>query len=274
MVEFHLRGRLLNFEKPQHMFTVFIPLSRELFDKYTFGAKKSTSIRKAFNVKEDFEDVDILAEESREGEYQLRVKVFLTPGSYPSVTEVIKQLSHSLYRSTGMVLTLELVRKKRYLKLIFSEKSSNLFAHFYNEKFSVRSTSSFFNSFLKHPVDTVLSERSYLLFDYNSLLHEIKSEEDINIPFPSDHEILVYSNICDFTHFGSKQIQILRACKFQLKNHNYNQVLIFDTPHYIPVSNNRIRVVDIELRDLTGDYFPLKDGHAILKLHFRKVNKD
>ena len=274
LVEFHLRGTLFNFEKNVYMFTVVIPITEEEYIRLASNAKKRSNVKYSYNYIESFEDMDMMIQKENEKDYKIYLKIFLIQGSYTTAEEIIHQLSQSLFNWTRMNLVLQMSKKKRHLKILTPNKNNTIHEHEIDiTQFSVIPSDYFLSTFFKRGKDVLINEKDYILFDSKNIMHEFKLDEEIDIPLPIDHEILVYSNVCDFSYFGSKQIQILRACKFQLKKHKFNQVLVYDSPHYIPVNNSRIRVIDIELRDLTGQLFPLKEGHAILKLHFRKINK-
>ena len=178
------------------------------------------------------------------------------------------RFSNTLFRTLSMTLGIsETTRriKKRTLNLYLASHAQKLYSYY-----SIIASPYFASSYCKETEGFPL-DNDYILFDDKKPTHEIKFDNEVTMPRPSNHEIILYSNICDFSYFGSNKLPILRACKFPLRSGKFDFVIIYDTPHYVPVIGNRIQEIEIELRDLQGHLFPIDEGHAIVKLHFRKI---
>ena len=85
--------------------------------------------------------------------------------------------------------------------------------------------------------------------------------------------LYIYSNIGEYVRIGNTESPLLAVISFA--NINYDSTLaekIFKTPMYIPVSQNRVSQIDIELYDGAGQLIPfVDDGVTTMRLHFRQT---
>lgn len=274
LVEFHLRGIMYNFETPMRMLVVDTPTTKESYMYFSEHRKvEKYHAKEAFriNLKES-DEVTMVFEKVEDDQYRCRRTIYLKPGLYKSFKDIIRQLSSTLSRTLEMTLgiseTNKRNKKKRTLNLYLTSRSKDLYSYY------TISVSPYFASSYCTETENFPFQEEYVIFTKDKSSHEIKFDAEMLLPKPSNHEIILYSNICDFTYFGSHKLQILRACKFPLENGMYDHVIIYDTPHYVPVIGNRIQEIEVELRDLEGKFFPILEGHTIIKLHFRKIENN
>ena len=81
----------------------------------------------------------------------------------------------------------------------------------------------------------------------------------------ADSSLYIYSNICEPQMFGPKNLRVLRV--FPVRK----SWTVLETPHYVPVCMNTIPRILIDIRDVEGNRFSFRNGHAIVKLHFKEV---
>ena len=87
------------------------------------------------------------------------------------------------------------------------------------------------------------------------------------------NEIFLYSNIIDYQFIGSEMAQLLRVISVNRLPLNKLVDIIYDSPHYVPVLDNKIQSIRMFLRDSQGDPIRFTDTNSkvIYKLHFRKI---
>lgn len=101
---------------------------------------------------------------------------------------------------------------------------------------------------------------------------EVPSEPMIPAPTNIDH-IYVYTNIVEFDIVGDTVAPLLRIIPMQSflgNNEMTHYTHVFNTPHYLTVSNHYIESIQIDLRNDLGQYIPFVSGRTIVKLHFRR----
>ena len=78
----------------------------------------------------------------------------------------------------------------------------------------------------------------------------------------------VYSNVCAYRMVGDTRAPLLRPVAVT----SYDQHTIyadFSNPHYLPVSQDYFRALEILIRDTEGHPVPFVPGEVIVTLHFR-----
>ena len=86
--------------------------------------------------------------------------------------------------------------------------------------------------------------------------------------------LYVYCDCIDYQFVGDTFAPLFRvvAVTNDLKYGDYVNV-IFDAPHYIPVSRNSINTIEVDLRSDIGEPIKFNNGKTLVKLHFRpKLN--
>lgn len=83
------------------------------------------------------------------------------------------------------------------------------------------------------------------------------------------NSIFVYTNIIEDCIVGNASVPLLRNV---LVSGNYGDIVqqTFIQPHYLNISQNRIKDIEIILRDDKGELIPFEHGKVIIKLHFRR----
>ena len=84
--------------------------------------------------------------------------------------------------------------------------------------------------------------------------------------------LYTYSNIVEVVHVGDVKAALLLACPFNRdKDSNVHQIE-FLRPTYCKVNRQRLKQIDVEIRDDAGDLVPFLYGKTVITLHFRKIN--
>jgi hypothetical protein len=105
-------------------------------------------------------------------------------------------------------------------------------------------------------------------FKYNKskeIMNNLNINERINIaPL-----LYVYCDIIDYQLVGDVHAQLLRCCNTVSVSDSYVH-LIYDSPHYIKVTNNYVSDINISIFLDNGDIVKFKSGKKLfVKLHFR-----
>lgn len=87
------------------------------------------------------------------------------------------------------------------------------------------------------------------------------------------NELFLYSNIIDYQFVGSEMVQMLRIISVNKVPPNKLIDIIYDSPHYVRVLNNKIHTIRMFLRDSNGEPIRFVDTNSkvIYKLHFRQI---
>ncbi len=83
--------------------------------------------------------------------------------------------------------------------------------------------------------------------------------------------ILIYTNIIEPQFYAEKSSAILRTVNIKTKKSE--NVIFYDNPHYLNLSQTRISSINIELKDTQGDYIEFNDkfSNVFISLHFRRI---
>ena len=83
--------------------------------------------------------------------------------------------------------------------------------------------------------------------------------------------ILIYTNIIEPQFYAEKSSAILRTVNIRAKKSD--NVIFYDNPHYLNLSQTRISSINIELKDTQGDYIEFNDkfSNVFISLHFRRI---
>jgi hypothetical protein len=83
--------------------------------------------------------------------------------------------------------------------------------------------------------------------------------------------ILIYTNIIEPQFYAEKSSAILRTVNIKAKKSD--NVIFYDNPHYLNLSQTRISSINIELKDTQGDYIEFNDkfSNVFISLHFRRI---
>ena len=87
------------------------------------------------------------------------------------------------------------------------------------------------------------------------------------------HYLYVYSNISDYVRIGNMEAPLLAVIPFSINS--CKNILVeksFKTPLYVPVIQERISHINIEIHDGAGELIPFaSDAVTSIRLHFRQL---
>ena len=83
------------------------------------------------------------------------------------------------------------------------------------------------------------------------------------------HGLYVYSDIVEHQIVGDTRAPLLRVVPIKEKQ-GKDVTANFEVPHYLPVSKKLFDVMEIDIRDATGQRIPFQRGRVVVKLHLRK----
>lgn len=101
-----------------------------------------------------------------------------------------------------------------------------------------------------------------------------KYSEDIVAQFKADiqsgfYALFVYCNICEPQVVGDYYVPMLRSVPIQGQDGDYI-VKVYGEPHYVPVNTSKFDVIEVDIKDDTGENVSFYTGKVICKLHFRQ----
>ena len=83
--------------------------------------------------------------------------------------------------------------------------------------------------------------------------------------------LFIYTNHIMPQHIGDVRASILKTVEVPNNLNFGDQVVIkYNNPHYIPLLFNDFEIIEIDIRDSTGDRVPFLFGITLIKLHLRK----
>jgi len=100
---------------------------------------------------------------------------------------------------------------------------------------------------------------------------ELGKSYEAAFPFNSREKLFfvyVYCDLVEYSFVGDSMVPCLRALPIIPGEERVN-VLRFENPHYMPVSQSRFSTVTIEIADGSGDDLQFAKGLSMVKLHFR-----
>jgi len=82
--------------------------------------------------------------------------------------------------------------------------------------------------------------------------------------------LYIYCDIIDYQFTGDTKAPLLRTV---VVSNRYNSLVSvnYETPHYVPVNQNHISTINIDIRSDSGNHIHFFDGKVLLKLHFRPI---
>lgn len=87
-------------------------------------------------------------------------------------------------------------------------------------------------------------------------------------------QLFVYTDICEPYIVGDVQASLLRIVNMDYTRYTYGttQVKYFSPPNYIPLLNNNISTINIDVRDQLGKTIPFEYGTLTVTLHFKRIH--
>lgn len=97
-----------------------------------------------------------------------------------------------------------------------------------------------------------------------------------NVYFGIPDQMLVYSDIIEPQLIGYESSQVLKIVNTTEKEINFGASCYrgFEKIHYVPVLKKEFDKVDIDIRDITGNFFPFRHGISSVKLHFTDIKEN
>ena len=83
------------------------------------------------------------------------------------------------------------------------------------------------------------------------------------------YSLFIYTNIVEYHTVGDTRAPLLRIVNV---DGQYGETVtnIYDSPHYMPLKHKLVPMIEIDIRDGTGQPIPFVSGRVIVKLHFRR----
>ena len=198
---------------------------------------------------------DIHAEQlTKEVKYDFVVDVF--PWQYDSIEKAMKYINEEVQKALKEKL------KKKYRESFY--------------KFQLTLTDGYSKLTLGPRLRTDLSRNLHRLFGVtkNDLLHatDLHPIRRVSKQIKHEEELFLLSNITKTTAYGQQHMPMLQSFLHQPKN-SLIVTKRFEPIVYLPLLNNYIDMIEIQLTD--KDYKPINinDCTTIVCLYFRKVNE-
>lgn len=86
---------------------------------------------------------------------------------------------------------------------------------------------------------------------------------------------ILYTDIIENQYFGDTKSPILKIIPIKTQTDN-EVVTFFDNLHYVPVKNNYISSINIEIKDIHGNNIKFENNFSfvVIKLHIRKIRNE
>ena len=81
--------------------------------------------------------------------------------------------------------------------------------------------------------------------------------------------LYVYTDCIEQQLVGDVQAQLLHSIYIKNNSTHAMQTISFESPHYIPVARRNFDIIEINIRDESGEKVPSQFGRVVVKLHFR-----
>ena len=132
---------------------------------------------------------------------------------------------------------------------------------------------------LEHKIDlSIVGERLWIQFademsDVLGLEHKYYTGTTV-APYRHDishgfHSLFVYCNVCEPQIVGDSYVPLLRTVAIKGAHGEY-VTKTYGEPHYVPVNTDELSVIEMNIKDDTGQDVPFIDGKVVCKLHFRQ----
>lgn len=93
-----------------------------------------------------------------------------------------------------------------------------------------------------------------------------------NAYFGIPEQMLVYCDLIEPQMLGFEKSQVIKVINTTGKEVNFGTPCYrgFQNIHYVPMLRKEFDTVEINIRDITGEYFPFRHGIVMVKLHFKE----
>lgn len=178
-----------------------------------------------------------------------QIKVYLKPGDYGSVLDLLKEINSNETLKKNSV-TFEYIEKVKTVRLRCAEKKV--------EKVKLSKTLALILGF---------DPRQQVSLQNND--NGVRPA-DIKLGLPS--QMYVYCDLVEPQLVGDTCAPLLRIVDIISYNCPYGayKTIQFQNPHYVPIIKSTFQTVEIDLRDDTGAQLPFRFGNTCVKLHLRR----
>ena len=132
---------------------------------------------------------------------------------------------------------------------------------------------------LEHKIElSIVGERLWIQFademsDVLGLEHKYYTGTTV-APYRHDishgfHSLFVYCNVREPQIVGDSYVPLLRTVAIKGAHGEY-VTKTYGEPHYVPVNTDELSVIEMNIKDDTGQDVPFIDGKVVCKLHFRQ----
>jgi hypothetical protein len=151
----------------------------------------------------------------------------------------------------------------------------SLYVDFKNKKQSIKFIGDI-SKILKCVANNNPNLESHLFMPLTKLSHQINEYDTLNIEDPNFllGTLFIYSDIGEYTYYGSQMMPILRTLVIDYKTTGRTLISHFDTPHYIRINKEEINSILIDIRDDQGEKIFFENSKITVKLHYRPVLND
>lgn len=96
-----------------------------------------------------------------------------------------------------------------------------------------------------------------------------------NVCFGVPDRIFVYCDLIEPQLIGYESTQVIKIINSTERKAEFGTSCYreFQKIHYVPLLKKEFDRVEIDLRDISGNYFPFRHGISSVKLHFKQINK-
>ena len=88
------------------------------------------------------------------------------------------------------------------------------------------------------------------------------------------HNLFVYTNIVRYTLVGNMYMPLLRTVATSEGNRGKYVCVNYTSPHYVPLSSNYIKQINITIKDDQGENVKFRSGKLTVKLHFKPLSSE
>lgn len=109
-----------------------------------------------------------------------------------------------------------------------------------------------------------------------NLLNDEVSPYVGNVYFGVPEQMFIYCDLVEPQLVGFESSQVLKIVNSTQKELKFGSSVFndFQKIHYIPVMRKEFEKVEIEIRDITGEFFPFRHGVSTVKLHFMEIKNE
>jgi hypothetical protein len=195
----------------------------------------------------------------REGAIQRQLNfnlshISLTSGIYASLEHVLLEINLLIAKTPAAGLSI--IKNEDGLIRIIDSENRHLDQFIFN-----------IGSLYKKLFNT--TKNSISAHQINTIIHN----GNISLTTLTARIAYIYCNICRHNIIGDVHGQLLRAIALPVDSVIDHGSILFNDAHYIPIHQNIIQDIKIEIRDVEGSFLAFTGGEITVRLHIRKRGK-